>query len=136
MATLTASNGVKTASCDAALNRLTTGTTDATPDFAFLNASNAILGICNFSATPFGASVINGSTGKAEASANTIANSGAPTAGTITKGRWRNRDNATEIEFDIALSGAALNLGSVDIPAGASHIAVSNLKFIWDVGAG
>jgi len=100
--------------CNAFVDAIDVGTTDATGDLAGFTAAFAtLLFECNFSNPAFG----NAAAGVATANAisdDTSANN----SGTAAVGRLRDRDNATVAEFTIGTAGADLILNTTSITAG------------------
>lgn len=105
---------VRNSMCDAAVDAIDVGSTDAAGAFnGHTAAYAALLFECAASNPAFGAA----STGVATASA--ISNdSSANNTGTASVGRVQNRDNATVFDFTIGTSGQDLNLNTVSITSG------------------
>ena len=124
---ITLANGFKTAALDGGLAALNAGSGDPTGDLELLTAADASLAVLALSATAFAAATISGA--NAVAASNSIANSALPTAGTIAKGRLRNRANVPLISFAVSLSGAGgdMIIGDVVIPPGASTVSCSGI---------
>lgn len=105
---------VRNAMCDAFVDAIDVGTTDASGDLQVrTSGGTTLLAELTFSATAFGAA----SSGAATANAITD-DSSADASGTAAVMRIRNRDNTTVAEGTVGTSGADLNLNTVSITAG------------------
>ncbi len=124
---ITLANGFKTGALDGALAAVNGGSGDPTGDLEFLSAADASLAVLNMAATSFAAATISGAT--AVATSNAIAPSGAPTPGTIAKGRLRNKANVPIISFSVSLSGGGGDMisGVTVIPVGATSVTCSGI---------
>lgn len=118
MATL--STGARNAACNAVVDLLDVGTTDATGDLQFQTAGSAAVATLNFSNPAFG----NAASGTA--TANAISSDTSAVGGTTTKASLRDRNNAEVLSVTVGTSGAEINLSSTAIGAGDT-VAVSSL---------
>ena len=101
----------RSAMCDALVDLLDGGTTDASGDIQIYTAGFAsLLAELTFSATAFGSA----SSGVATAAAITD-DSAANNTGTAAVCRFRNRDNTVIWEGTVSTSGADINLNTVSI---------------------
>lgn len=108
------SNTVRSAMCDAFVDALDTGTTDAGGDILIYNAGYALLlAEPQFGNPAFGAA----SSGVATANAITD-DSSANNAGTANVGRFQNRDNTAVADFTVGSGAGDLDLNTVSISAG------------------
>lgn len=124
---ITIANGFKTGALDGGLAAINGGAGDPTGDLELLTVADASLAVLALSATSFAAATMSGA--NAVATANSIANSGAPTAGTIAKGRLRNKANTAILSFSVTLSGGGgdMIIGDVVIPPGATTVSCSGI---------
>ena len=105
------STTVRNAMCDALVDAIDVGSTDATGDLSIWTAAFATLLATPLFANPaFGAAAA----GVATASAITSEPS-APATGSAAVLRIRDRDNAAVVEGTVSTSGADLNLNTVSI---------------------
>ena len=132
MAIVTSNAGNK-AACDALLAVLNTGSTDAAGDFELLNNTTSIATIA-FNATAFGAATL---ATPSVATATFPAASGTPavTNIAINKGRFRDRNNAAVISFDISASGGGGDMIVTDpnVPSNATAISCSGVTFSLNI---
>ena len=107
--------GVRNTMCDALVDALDAGTTDAAGAFNGHTAAYAALRfVCAWSTPP-----AFGSSASVTATANAITDdSSANATGTAAVGRAQDRDNATVFDFTIGTSGQDLNLNTVSITSG------------------
>jgi hypothetical protein len=131
--TINISDPAERAALDAILALINGGSGDATGDFELLTAGSSSLAVMNFSATAFAASSSNA--GVASATSNAISNSGAPTAGTIGLGRFRDRANSSVVTFSISASGGGGDMIVTDpvIPANATAVSCSGVTVTLNV---
>ncbi len=124
---ITLANGFKTAALDGGLTAINGGTGDPTGDLEFLTSADVSLAVLPMNATAFAAATISGAT--AVATSNAITPSGAPTAGTMAKGRMRNKANAAIVSFSVSLAGGGgdMIVGDVVIPAGVTSVSCSGV---------
>lgn len=114
--------------CNALVDAIDVGSTDASGDFGlYTSAFGTLLALLTFSAPAFG----NASTGVATANAIT-ADSSADATGTAAQIRIRDRDNTTVFDGTAGTSGEDFNLNTVSITSGS---AVSCTSFTVTVPA-
>lgn len=112
---VTLTTAARNAACDAVVDLLDAGTTDATGDINFQTSANASLATCNMANPAFGAA----STGVATAGTiaqGTVAGSANPS--TIAKALFRNRNNVEVFQCAVAVSGSDINLTNVSVNDG------------------
>jgi hypothetical protein len=115
----------RNAACNAIVDLLDTGTTDATGDIAFSTSAPVTLCVNNLANPAFG----NSSTGVA--TAGTIAQgtvSGSSNPSTIALALFRNRDNTEQFRCAVATSGSDINLTNVSVNNGDT-IDISSLTY-------
>ena len=124
----TVSAAFKIAALNGGLDVLDTGTPGSSGDLSFLNSSNVVLATLPLSTTGF-ADAANVA-GTVKAVANTISNSGTPTAGTIAKAQLRDKGDTSVIELSVGLSGsgAELIVSTTTIPGDATALSMSGLE--------
>ena len=98
--------------CNAAVDALDGGTTDAAGDVQWANSSDTVLATGALSNPAFGAA----SGGTATASA--IGDATVGTAGTLAKAFFRNRDNTEQFRCAVGTSGSDINLSSLGVGIG------------------
>lgn len=106
--------GVRNSMCDALVDAIDAGTTDAAGDFQIYTAAfGTLLAELAFSNPAFGAAATG------TATANSITDdSSANATGTAAVCRIRDRDNATVFEGTVGTTGADLNLNTTSITSG------------------
>jgi hypothetical protein len=118
--TTTITAAARNAMCDALVDLLDVGTTDANGDLVVMTAADAQIATLALSNPAFG----NAATGVA--TANAIASDTNATGGTAALFKLQNRNNVEVLRGQVATSGAELNLSSLSIGAGDT-VAVSAL---------
>lgn len=111
MATLT--TGARDAACNAIVDLIDVGTTDANGDLQFQTAGAVAVATLQFANPAFGASA----TGVAALGAAMTSDTNAA-GGTTTQAVFRNRDNAAVLTATVAVSGSDISLSSTTIGAG------------------
>lgn len=109
MVTLT--TGARNASCDAVVDLIDVGSTDANGDLVIMTSGDVEVATLACANPAFG----NAATGVA--TANAIADDTNATGGTAAKYKFQDRNNAEVWQGTVAASGAELNLSSVAIGA-------------------
>lgn len=102
----------RNAACDAVVDLIDVGTTDANGDLVIMTSADAQVALLAFSNPAFGSAVTG------VATANAIANDTNATGGTAAKFMFRNRNNVEVLRGDVGTSGSDLNLSSLNIGAG------------------
>lgn len=102
----------RNAACNAVVDLIDVGTTDANGDLVILTAADDQVALLAFSNPAFG----DAATGVA--TANAIANDTNATGGIAAKFMFRNRNNVEVLRGDVGTSGSDLNLSSLSIGAG------------------
>lgn len=111
----TLTTAARNAACDAVVDLLDIGSTDATGDIAFSTSAPATLATNNLANPAFGSS----STGVA--TAGTIAQgtvSGSSNPSTVALALFRNRNNVEVFRCAVAVSGSDINLSGVSVNDG------------------
>lgn len=109
---ITLSTTARNAACDAVVDLIDVGTTDANGDIMIMTSADAEVATLAFANPAFGAAV-NG-----VATANTIQPDTTATAGTAALFKFQNRNNVEVLRGTVGTSGADLNLSSLNIGAG------------------
>lgn len=120
---VTHATATRQAMADAALNLINGGSGDPTGDLTFVTSADAILCICNFSATAFGAT-----NGSGVATANAISSGTVSGSGTIAKALFRNKSNTEILRCAVSTSGSDINLSSVTVNTNDT-ISISSLTY-------
>lgn len=110
MVTLT--DGARNAACDAVVDRIDVGSTDANGDLVIMTSGDVEVATLAMSNPAFGAAA------SGLAAANTISDDTNATGGTAAKFKFQDRDNAEVLQGTVSTSGADLNLSSIVIGAG------------------
>lgn len=109
---ITLTTAARNAACDAVVDLIDVGTTDANGDIMIMTAADAEVATLAFANPAFG-SAVNG-----VATANTIQPDTTATAGTAALFKFQNRNNVEVLRGTVGTSGADLNLSSLNIGAG------------------
>lgn len=110
--TVTLTTTARNAACDAIVDLIEVGSTDANGDLVIRTAGDVEVATLAFSNPAFG----NSATGVATASA--ISDDTNATGGTAANFIFQDRDNTEVLEGSVGTSGEDLNLSSVSIGAG------------------
>ena len=112
MATVTLTSAARDAMCNALVDLIDAGTTDANGDIVIMAAADAEVATLAMTNPAFG----NSATGVATAAA--ISDDTNATGGTAIAFKVQNRDNTEVFRGDAATSGASLNMSSTTVGAG------------------
>jgi len=108
---LTLVTGTRNAACNAVVDLIDVGTTDANGDLVFMTSGDVEVATLAFSATAFGAASAG------VATANTISDDTNATGGTVALFKMQDRDNAEVLRGTVAVSGGDINLSSLSVGA-------------------
>ncbi len=123
MPTTTLTTAARNAACDAIVDLIDGGTTDANGDLVIQTSGDVELATLAMSNPAFGAAA----TGVATAA--TITDDTSATGGGVAANfKLQNRDNTEIMRGDVSTSGAALNLSTTTINNG-DNVSVSSLTF-------
>lgn len=109
---ITLTTTARNAACDAIVDLIDVGSTDANGDLIIATAGDVEVATLSFANPAFG-SAVNG-----VATANAIGADTTATGGTAAIFKFMNRNNAEVLRGSVGTSGADLNLSSVNIGAG------------------
>lgn len=116
---VTLTTSARNAACDAIVDLIDVGTTDANGDLVIETSGAVQVALLAFSNPAFGSAATG------VATANAISSDTNATGGTAAVFKFRNRNNAEVLRGTVGTSGADLNLSSVSIAAGDT-VAVSS----------
>lgn len=112
MASVTLTSATRSAACDAIVDRIDQGTTDANGDLVIMATADAEVATLAMANPAFGAAAAG------VATANAIADDTNATGGTAIAFKLQDRDNVEVLRGDAATSGASLNMSSTTVGAG------------------
>ena len=124
---LTIDSRFKQGALDGGLARLNAGSGASQGNLEFLTSGDSSLAMLALSATSFAPATIAGA--NATAASNAISPAANPVAGTIAKGRLRDRDNNSILAFSVSLAAGSgdMKLGAVAIQPGTTSISCSGI---------
>jgi len=109
---ITLTTAARNAACNAVVDLIDVGTTDANGDIVIMTSSDVEVATLAFANPAFG----NAATGVA--TANAIAADTTATGGTAARFKFQDRNNTEVLRGNVATSGSDLNLSSLNIGAG------------------
>ena len=111
---ITLSTAARNAACDAVVDLIDVGTTDANGDLVIMTSADVEVATLAMSSPAFGSAVTG------TATANAISDDTNATGGTAALFKIQDKNNAEVFRGTVGVSGADLNLTSVSIGAGGT----------------
>ena len=108
---ITLTTAARNAACDAIVDLVDVGTTDANGDIVFMTSGSVEVATLALSAPAFGAS------SDGVATANTVANDTNATGGTVALFKIQNKDNTEIFRGAVTVSSGDINLSSLVVGA-------------------
>lgn len=109
---ITLTTAARNAACNAVVDLIDVGTTDANGDIVIMTSSDVEVATLAFANPAFGAAATG------VATANAIAADTTATGGTAARFKFQDRNNTEVLRGNVATSGSDLNLSSLNIGAG------------------
>jgi hypothetical protein len=117
---ITLTTAARNAACDAIVDLVDVGTTDANGDIVFMTSGSVEVATLALSAPAFGASSVG------VATANTVSSDTSATGGTVALFKIQNKDNTEIFRGTVTVSSGDINLSSLTVGA-SDTVSMSSL---------